>query len=161
MTTLKYFEVKTLSLFHEVTSNILTFIALKWIQSITYFSRRNILKMEKKKKGKTKTYFGLLNSKCSMPTFQWIPLLPLFIQSDFIAISLFLSWWVVQDLFHKTRRHEEWGWRAFLFLDWKFFNNVSQMKVVSIQEVCRDADPSPRYILAGLLWQSWASTGPA
>lgn len=39
--------MKIAPLFHKVMSNILTFIALKRIQSIAYSSHRNILRMEK------------------------------------------------------------------------------------------------------------------
>lgn len=76
-------------------------------------------------------------------------------------LALFHPGWVIQNLFQMTRRYDEWGSKAFLLLDRKFFSDVAQMEVLLIRELCRDADLSPRKILAGLFWQTWASMGPA
>ena len=84
-------------------SNILILVALKGIQSIAYSSHQNIMKMEKIVTPIIfwSFIFQILNASLSMN------MLTPFIQSDLIAISLFLPCWIVQDQLQMTRRYEK------------------------------------------------------
>lgn len=142
MTSLKYFAIKILPLFNKATSNILIFIALKLIQSIAYSSHQTILKMQIMIPPLLfwSFLFQILNA-----TFQWIPLL-----HSFDSISLSFTYFFFAG--SGSASDEKWSSRTFLCLDWKFFNDVAQIKVLSIQELCRDADLPSRWILPRLVW---------